>query len=204
MLQPPKNKKNKKSIKDIFAFGGTAMNIDNPSESLAKSQRIGQDAYMGSMLDPTAMGLGILGNFLSGTGMGMVSQGLTTGGGGSSKFGQFLSKNASTINSMIGLGQASTGFASGGTVKDKKVPINAEGGEVVETPGGQPQELQGASHSQGGINMIVPNGTEIYSDRLVGADGKTMADRKKSRENQINKIQKLLQKNPNDEALKRL
>ena len=81
--------------------------------------------------------------------------------------------------------------------------INAEGGEVIETPGGQPQELQGPSHSQGGIDMQVPSGTEIYSDRLKGADGKTMAERKKVREKQISKIEKLLQKNPNDSALKK-
>ena len=51
--------------------------------------------------------------------------------------------------------------------------------------------------------MQVPSGTEIYSDRLVGADGKTMAERKKLREKQISKIEKLLQKNPNDSALKK-
>ena len=51
--------------------------------------------------------------------------------------------------------------------------------------------------------MTVPSGTEIYSDRLVGADGKTMAERKKAREKQISKIEKLLQKNPNDKALKK-
>ena len=51
--------------------------------------------------------------------------------------------------------------------------------------------------------MTVPSGTEIYSDKLLGADGKTMAERKKAREKQISKIEKLLQKNPNDKSLKK-
>ena len=107
-----------------------------------------------------------------------------------------------TINSLVGAGQSASYYhAAGGVVNNKN--INAEGGEVIETPGGQPQELQGPSHSQGGIDMQVPSGTEIYSDRLLGADGKTMADRKKLREKQISKIEKLLQKNPNDPALKK-
>ena len=195
------NKTNKKNLKDLFAFGGVAMNVATPSEEVAKAQRLSQLAHYGAMSDSTVAGLRGVGNMMISTGMSMASKGMSQGGDMSGMSG-FLQDNMGTINSLVGAGQSASYYhAAGGVVNNKN--INAEGGEVIETPGGQPQELQGPSHSQGGIDMIVPHGTEIYSDRLIGADGKTMADRKKSRENQINKIQKLLQKNPNDEALKK-
>ena len=197
-----KNKKtNKKDLKDLFAFGGVAMNVATPSEELAKAQRVSQQAHFGAMLDPTVAGLRGVGNMMISTGMSMASKGMSQSED-MSGIGGFLQDNMGTINSLVGAGQSASYYhAAGGVVNNKN--INAEGGEVIETPGGQPQELQGPSHSQGGIDMQVPSGTEIYSDRLVGADGKTMADRKKLREKQISKIEKLLQKNPNDSALKK-
>lgn len=80
--------------------------------------------------------------------------------------------------------------------------INAEGGEILETPMGDPVELQGASHANGGIDMTVPIGTEIYSKKLKGPDGKSMADRKKARERSEAKLNKLLEKAPGDRILK--
>ena len=197
-----KNKKtNKKDLKDLFAFGGVAMNVATPSEELAKAQRVSQQAHFGAMLDPTVAGLRGVGNMMISTGMSMASKGMSQSED-MSGIGGFLQDNMGTINSLVGAGQSASYYhAAGGVVNNKN--INAEGGEVIETPGGQPQELQGPSHSQGGIDMQVPSGTEIYSDRLVGADGKTMAERKKLREKQISKIEKLLQKNPNDSALKK-
>lgn len=87
-------------------------------------------------------------------------------------------------------------FALGG-----QVPIEAEGNEVVETPNGMVGELQGPTHEQGGIDMDVPQGTKIYSDRL-SVDGKTMAERKKSREKALARLEKLALKNPHDKLLK--
>lgn len=69
--------------------------------------------------------------------------------------------------------------------------IEAEGGEVLEAPGGEPAELKGAKHEQGGVDVNVPQGTVIYSDRIK-KDGKTMADRKKARESQKENLEKLL------------
>jgi hypothetical protein len=71
--------------------------------------------------------------------------------------------------------------------------IEAEGGEMIETPAGQVQELKGPSHEQGGIplqvNQDIPEGTKIYSDRLkVG--NKTLAERKAARERQMANIEK--------------
>jgi len=69
--------------------------------------------------------------------------------------------------------------------------IEAEAGEVVETPAGVPTELKGRKHEEGGVPLDVPGGTLIFSDRIM-KDGKTMADRKKAREAKLNNISKLL------------
>jgi len=92
-------------------------------------------------------------------------------------------------------------LATGGKVGGEQ--IEAEGDEIVQTPDGEMTELKGPSHAQGGIDMLVPPGTEIFSARLTGSDGKTMAERKKAREKQANKYQKLFDKNPSDVLLKK-
>lgn len=197
-----KNKKNKKSMKDIFALGGVSMNIDSPFEDLAQFQNMTQEAMAGAMSDPTVAGLKTLGGTLMGTGMSMAGAGMSkiptedlTG------IGKFFKNNMSSINSIINLGQSASMQATGGTIG--KASINAEGGEVVDSPMGDPVELEGPSHSQGGIDLEVPGGTEIYSKRLKGEDGKTMADRKKAREKELNKVQKLLKTDPTNATLKK-
>lgn len=89
-------------------------------------------------------------------------------------------------------------FAYGGEANN--VPIEAEGQEIIQTPDGQMGEIQGPSHEQGGVDMSVPEGSMIYSDRIQ-IDGKSMADRKKAREKALNRIQKLADKNPKDKLL---
>ena len=197
------NKTNKKNLKDLFAFGGVAMNVATPSEELAKAQRVSQQAHFGAMLDPTVTGLSALGGMLTSTGMSMAAKGIEEVGGLENFLG--LAKEKITGKPFIkdilpGAQVEKIKAAYGGKFGNN---IEAEGGEVVETPGGMPMELQGPSHAEGGIDMNVPQGTEVYSKRLKGSDGKTMAERKKLREKQISKIEKLLQKNPNDEALKK-
>lgn len=78
-----------------------------------------------------------------------------------------------------------------------EVPTNnveAEGGEVVQTPDGTTSELEGPSHAEGGIDLSLPEGSVIFSDKLgiKGRDGsfKTLAERKKDRDNKILKASK--------------
>ena len=176
--------------------------IENPEQAIADNNIRLSKAQQKAMSNPLTQGLDIFGNIAMQVGSTMMSKGISAGEGEDGKgIAGFLNNNQNFISTLLGGLNAGASFATGGVAGNKQ--INAEGGEVVETPGGQPQELQGPSHSQGGIDMQVPSGTEIYSDRLVGADGKTMADRKKAREKQISKIEKLLQKNPNDPALKK-
>jgi len=78
--------------------------------------------------------------------------------------------------------------------------IEVEGEEVVQPPGGNAREVSGPSHAQGGVDLDVPDGTKIYSDRIK-IDNKTMAQRKLSRERQMNKLGKLAKANPFDKLL---
>lgn len=176
--------------------------IENPEQAIADNNIRLSKAQQKAMSNPLTQGLDIFGNIAMQVGSTMMSKGISAGEGEDGKgIAGFLNNNQNFISTLLGGLNAGASFATGGIAENKK--INAEGGEVVEMPGSSPKELQGPSHSQGGINMQVPSGTEIYSDRLLGADGKTMAERKKLRENQISKIEKLLQKNPNDSALKK-
>lgn len=174
-----------KKIKMKFAYGGTAMNIDSPSVSLVKAKRNTEQASLESQFDPLVMGLQGLGGTMMGAGLNMATMGINKMGGYEKLF-----------DTIFGGNKAATGGTFGSQVE-------AEGGEVVETPDGQMQQLQGPSHEGGGIDMLVPPGTDFFSDRLKGPNGKTMADRKKERELKEAKLQKQLQKDPTNILLKK-
>ena len=89
-------------------------------------------------------------------------------------------------------------FALGGTTPKRTIEV--EGGEVIETPQGQVAKIKGNKHEQGGVDVSVPGGTKIFSDRLK-IDNKTMQERKLSRERAENRIKKLTAKNPTDKLL---
>ena len=91
-------------------------------------------------------------------------------------------------------------YAQGGQVP-QNIPVEVEGEEMYEMPNGQTGEFSGPKHENGGMPMSLPEGTKIYSDRLK-VNGKTMAARKDKREANINKLERLLTKNPNDKFLK--
>lgn len=103
-------------------------------------------------------------------------------------------------------------FAYGGVRKKKKgkrmyayggksAPIEVEGKEVIETPDGNMTKVKGPSHEAGGVNINVPPGTKIFSDRLK-IDGKSMQERKVNREKALARIEKALKTNPTDKITK--
>ena len=101
-------------------------------------------------------------------------------------------------DSLIGLSSQVPGaidgfkktFRTGG-----KVPVEIEGQEVVETPAGQLFQAKGPSHENGGIDLSLPEGTDIFSKR-ISIDGKSMADRKLARERTNKKLEKRSKYNP--------
>lgn len=88
--------------------------------------------------------------------------------------------------------------ALGGVVGDQ---VEAEGQELIETPDGMVGEIKGPSHEAGGVDLNLPGGTKIYSKRLKGPDGKSMADRKKIRESTLARLRKKLEKDPTNRNL---
>lgn len=79
--------------------------------------------------------------------------------------------------------------------------VEVEGGEVGELPNGGLIGFEGPSHAGGGIDVNLPGGTEIFSDRIK-IDGVSMADRKKKRGKKENTLEKLFGKNPTDALIK--
>ncbi len=76
-----------------------------------------------------------------------------------------------------------------------------EGGEVIETPNGQVNEVKGPKHERGGVDLNLPEGTEVFSNRLK-IEGKSMKTRKLDREKRTQKIKDLISKNPNSQLAK--
>ena len=86
-------------------------------------------------------------------------------------------------------------FALGGSVP--KIPVEVEGEEVGETPDGNVMKFKGPSHENGGIDINLPEGTEMFSKRIK-IDGVSIADRKAKREKRTLTLEKLLEGNPTD------
>ena len=66
-------------------------------------------------------------------------------------------------------------FPYGGQVQGM-TPVELEKEEVFQTPDGMMGQVDGPSHAQGGIDMDLPEGTFVWSDKLKTASGKTFAD----------------------------
>ena len=110
--------------------------------------------------------------------------------------GKFTMSNGKNIAGALQTGNEA---AFGGTVGGN---IEVEGKEVAETPNGDFLNFSGASHEQGGIDTNLPEGTNIFSKRIL-VEGKTMAERKIARNKKLDKISALLEKNSSDSAIKK-
>lgn len=182
-----KNSNKKKSNK--FAYGGSPMDVESPMQTLFDIIKNSEESAIESSNDPTVAGMKMLGKGLKNTGVSIVGQGLSQ-----SKdmdgLGGFLKKNWSGISQGLNM------FAFGG-----QVPSEIEGEEAVELPNGQVFEAQGPSHEQGGINMMLPGGSEVFSKRIK-IDGVSIADRKKKREKKEFTLDELLKANKTDNLVK--
>lgn len=174
----------KKKKKYNFGTGVNNSSIKNylpsPGEELAQNNINIAEAQFEANTNPLYLGLKTLGNLTMQAGSAMGGTGLPQADG-----------------LIMNLGN--TEFAMGGITGSQE--IEAEGGEVVETPNGNIKELKGPKHEQGGIDLVLPDGTEIFSER-VSVDGKSMANRKKKRERKRKKLSDMLDKNPTDKVLK--
>lgn len=81
-------------------------------------------------------------------------------------------------------------FNNGG-ITPNSTPITVEGQEVVKTPTGNATKIAGPSHEQGGVDMLVPAGTKVYSKDLINPDtGNSFAADAEILEKQLAKYKK--------------
>ncbi len=171
-----------------FAFGSTSVGnnsqvknyIEQPNDALAKNQEAIAQAMYEASSDPLYVGMKALG----GLGMGVAGQ---MGGTGSAV--------ADGAMSMF----SSLEFAMGGIAGGEQIEV--EGKEVIETPNGKVKEVKGPSHENGGVDVTVPTGSSIFSDRIK-VEGETMAMRKKARAAKLEKLDKKLKESPTDKIAK--
>lgn len=183
MLKTYKNKMKRKK----YATGTSIKNyMEDPFTELHQNDINLAQAKHKSETNP-------LTNILSGLGNAAMQYGISKGGFGGSGAGKLAGKLLPVLGNMK--------FAMGGSVPN--VPVEIEGEEVGQLPNGEVFQAQGPSHEQGGIDVDLPEGTDMYSKRLKGPDGRTMADRKMKREKSLKALEKLLKDNPSDKLLKK-
>lgn len=201
-----KSKRTVKTLKKVkgvklpeYEFGTY---VENPYSDLVENEIALVRAKNKASKNGWAKGLNIAGNLAMQYGTSMMNQGMSEGQGVSSEGFNWASLMSQGIQGVGAYANAQNSFATGGKV-GIPTPIEAEGKEVIETPNGDVSQLKGPSHSEGGIDMIVPSGSEIFSKKLKGSDGKSMAERKIDRERKEAKVEKLLKESPTDMTLKK-
>lgn len=123
---------------------------------------------------------GLVNNFLMNLGMNLTA-------GASQKAVATLMNNIGSKNLDEQFNKAS--LSSLPIMMNGGVNVNAEGGEVIGMIGSDlSMNINGPSHSEGGVDMTLPQGGAIYSDKLK-YEGKTFAERKKIRDKMLEKLE---------------
>jgi hypothetical protein len=191
-----KRRKTKKARKKYLTGTAVTDYMEDPSTELAQNQINISQAKYESESNPWHMGLQAVGGMLTEYGMGMVED-----GGG---FGEAFKDAKGKVGNLFKKKSSASGRsqrALGGKVNE--VPVEVEGGEMLETPKGQVSEVVGPKHSNGGVDADLEEGTMVYSDDdRLKIDGKTPAQRKKRREARMNRMRKRLEEAPNDRLLR--
>lgn len=158
--------------------------IESPQTTLAKNAQAIAQAELESTNGLTDA-LDIIGNLAMQTGSSMLMKGLKNRG---------LDKEITTVRPGAEIQRVQTdeerlgfsgNYALGGTV-----PVEVEGGESAKLPNGNLIEFDGPSHKNGGIDVDLPSGTDIFSDR-ISLDGMTMGERNAYRGKKLKKLSSL-------------
>lgn len=179
--------------KKKYAMGTSVKNqIETPVTEAQKIRLMGGEALYEAKSDPWINALDIAGKtaMQAGLSVALPQMGMNP-------------QAANLIQSgAMGLDQGlSGGFAMGGQIPGG-IPVEIEGKEMVQMPGQQSaMEAVGPSHENGGIKLSLPEGTEIFSDR-VKIDGVSMSDRKKKRDKKSMKLEDLMEMSMSDSLLK--
>lgn len=186
----------KDPLMDYFAIqqqrlSGMPNGIENPNTALTDNNIRLARATQKANDNGWTTALDIFGNLAMQVGGSLMNQGMSNGQGVSKGGFDWGSLMQQGIGSLSGLSQ----MAYGGSVP--KIPVEVEGEEVGETPDGNVMKFKGPSHENGGIDINLPEGTEMFSKRIK-IDGVSIADRKAKREKRTLTLEKLLEGNPTD------
>ncbi len=180
-----------------FAFGGKPIDIYTPEEMQFDYKR----ALMKSKAEAEKEMLPykFIGQTLTQVGASMASQGFgkIAANPEAGSAWQGIASVAQNIPQMYNTYLQTHAF--GGEVGN--IPVEVEGEEVAETPTGDLLKFKGPNHEQGGIKTDLPEHTQVFSKRLKGEDGKTMAQRKLEREKAEEALSKLLSKSGGNDFL---
>lgn len=176
---------NTEEVLQKFAYGTGYLNIENPNTALVDNEIAHAKGALKAENGWTKA-LDIVGNTAVQVGNSMMTQGMSQGQGTSAGGFNWGGIMQSALNGFGGYASSGGKYALGGTIGAN---AEVEGGEVFETPNGQVGEFEGPTHEGGGIPVNMPEGTDIFSERIA-IDGKTMAERKKMRERKETKLQK--------------
>ena len=180
-----------KKIKYAFGTSKTnPVNIQSPNQAIAENDIMWAKAEEGVDSDFLIKALDTLGGFALNTGLNMMGSSSVAGDLKSdSTKSRLLKKNIADPKSSIAADTIGTRVAAYGGSN-----IEVEGDEVAQYPTGDLVQFDGPRHENGGIDVNLPNGTDIYSDR-ISIDNKTMAQRKLEREKNAAKFAKMYEKN---------
>lgn len=196
------------TTKEVYLTGGYIGNnyMDNPSEVLMENHRNraqaeyeAHNSLLPQILDTVAPIAGAMASNFS--------------AGQQAKFANWVSNTGEKMAKSLAQGYqhqplpgiempeipSIPSFATGGFTGSRDVEV--EGQEMFELPNGITGKFEGPSHENGGIDVTLPTGTEVYSKRIKGPDSKSMAKRKEERDKILAKIEKDYKKNPLDKLL---
>ena len=169
-----------------YSTGTSVKNyMTNPSTELNKNDINIAKAQSESENNPITNIMSAMGNMAMQ--YGMSQEGFTEGMGGEGN-----------ANLAKAFGPMLANMKFGGTASN--VPVEIEGEEAVKVPGGKAVKAKGPSHENGGIKLDLPEGTDIFSKRIM-VEGKTMAERELARSKQVEDYEILLEKNDGDSVL---
>lgn len=162
-----------------YAYGTLYNNyIQNPAEVHTQGKINVAKAQSAAASNPFTMALDVIGGAAVQYGSSKISK-----GGGIEKIGD--------------KDQWGDMFAMGTTSGTPGGPANVEGGEAFELPTGEIGIFEGKSHENGGIDIMTPEGVEIYSKRLK-KNGLSHASIAKRHQRKISKLEKRLEAAPTD------
>lgn len=182
----------------IDRINGQPAYMDSPDNALARADIREAKVMEQANNNPWVTGLNVAGGVLGAVGGSLMNTAMAnpTGALDSKIAGSAVGKTAANMGSgLFPMFTTAIPFMAHGGMVGGMAPVEVEGQEMAEMPNGQMMQFEGPSHEGGGIPVNLPVGTEIFSKRIK-IDNKTMAQRKKDRENTEAILQKKLDKDP--------